>query len=163
MAEAVAGLIRQAEPGGQSLQDGFEWFQDRNLSGLTAFRLFRDQAVITGEDLPFDCCDAMPPVDIAESEPGDFRASSREERCEQDVIGIAVVYSAHRLRKPGQCGQVRDRVSAGRLIECGEMESVLVRATARTILRRIDLDDVVAYCLIEHTHQRSNRVLHYRC
>ena len=61
------GLVGGAA-GGQSLQDWFEWFQDRNLSGLTALRLFRDQAAITREDLPFDCYDAMPPVDIADSE-----------------------------------------------------------------------------------------------
>ena len=70
--------------GGQSLQDGFEWFQDRNLWGVTAFRPFRDQAAITWQDLPFDRYDAMQPVNMAHSRSGDCRALSREECCEHD-------------------------------------------------------------------------------
>gem|GEM_PF-4399350 len=46
------------------------------MSGLTVFRLFRDQAAITGEDLPFDCYDAMLPVDIADSEPSDITVTA---------------------------------------------------------------------------------------
>ena len=38
------------------------------LTGLTAFRLFRDQAAITRQDLLVDCYDELPPVDIADSE-----------------------------------------------------------------------------------------------